>query len=105
MRGLKCLLVIVMITFGGSYLTFKVITLASEDIMLKEAGFRDVFAGHKPKYKKGANQSDRALADFKSRQINAAIDEILPWMLIAVVSFFSLSLYPVFKIWSYAWWN
>lgn len=100
----KCLLVIFVITFGGSLLTFKILVATSDNPLLQEAGFRDVFSGYKPRYKKGFTMADKANADTKAAQINAAIDEIIPWMLIAIVSFFSLSMYPVFKILSYAWW-
>ncbi|HEX2898978.1 MAG TPA: hypothetical protein VHS96_04585 [Bacteroidia bacterium] len=94
-----------LITFGGSFLTFKILTLTSDKIIIREAGFRDVFAGYQPKYKKGFNMSDKAQADHKASLVNDALYDILPWMLIAVISFFSLSMYPVFKIWSYAWWT
>lgn len=105
MRLVKCLIVMFLITFGGSYATFKVLQLTSDNPKLDEANMRDVFIGHRAKYKKWFTVSDKAVADFKSREINAAIDEVFAWMLIAVVSFFSLSMYPVFKIWSYAWWS
>jgi hypothetical protein len=104
MRKVKCLLVMFLITFGGSFLAFKILTLTSDKPIIMEAKFRDVFIGYKPKYRKFATPSDKAIANTKATEINAALDEILPWMLIAVIGFFSLSLYPVFKIWSYAWW-
>jgi hypothetical protein len=105
MRKVKCLLVIFFITFVGSFLSFKILVLTSNKPVLQEAKFRDVFIGYKPKYRKFATPSDKAMANAKASEINAAIDEILPWMLIAVIGFFSLSLYPAFKIWSYAWWT
>ncbi|MEY3441868.1 MAG: hypothetical protein RLZZ519_149 [Bacteroidota bacterium] len=105
MRLVKCLLVMFLITFGGSFLSFKILTLASDKVIIREAGFKDVFIGYQPRYRKFSTMSDKAFMDLKARDINDALLDILPWMLIAVIGFFSLSLYPVFKIWSYAWWN
>jgi hypothetical protein len=73
--------------------------------MIREANFKDVFLGYSPKYRRFSTSADKAFLDMKARQINEALFEILPWMMIAVFLFFSLSMYPVFKIWSYAWWN
>ncbi len=105
MRLVKCLMVTFLITFGGSFLTFKVLTLISDKPIIKEAGYKDVFLGYTPKYRKFSTLGDKAFMDLKAREINDALLDILPWMLISVVCFFSLSMYAVFKIWSYAWWN
>lgn len=103
-RGFKCFLVMFVVTFIGTFITFKVLQASTDNPYLKDAGYREWITGHKVKYKKGSNLRDKALADTKAARVNEALDEILPWMLIAFVISFSFGLYPCFKIWSYAWW-
>jgi hypothetical protein len=103
MRFVKCLLVTFFITFGGSYLTFKILALTSDNVLVQKAVYKDVFLGYKPKYKRGFIIDPKLTAE--AHVINEGLEEFLPWMLLSVVCFFSLSMYPVFKIWSYAWWN
>ncbi len=99
------MIVMFLVTFGGTFLSYKVIKLATDEPLLDNAKFWDVFTGYKPRYKKGATLSMKAADDFKASQINNAIDEIVPYVLIALFCFLCLAVIAGFKVYSNSWWR
>jgi hypothetical protein len=100
---LKTILVIFLVTFGGTFVSYKLIKVVSNDPMLDHAKFGDMFTGYYPHYKKGASLSDKAAEDWKAGYVNRSIDEVIPWVLIALVLWLSMGIYSGFKVYSGSW--
>jgi hypothetical protein len=103
MRFLKTLIVIFLVTVGGTFVSYRGIRLIANDPMLTDAKFGDVFTGYAPHYKKGASLSQKAAEDWKAGYINKSIDEIVPWVLIALVLSLTAGGYAGFKVYSGTW--
>jgi hypothetical protein len=105
MRRLKTLIILILISAGGTFGSYKVIKLIAADNYLDQSKFGDVFTGYRSKYKKGASLSDKAAEDWKAGYINQAIDDVIPYVLISLVTFVSLGFVAAFKVYSGTWWS
>lgn len=105
MRRLKTFIVMFAITAGGTFATFETIRLIVNDPYLDMSKFGDVFTGYRPKYRKGASLQDKAAEDWKAGYVNRSLDEVIPYVLIAMVCFFSVAVVAGFKVYSGTWWS
>jgi hypothetical protein len=105
MRKFKTLLILVLVTVSGTFVSYKLIKIAAADPLLDQSKFGDVFTGFRPRYKKGATLGDKAAVNWKAALINQSVEEIVPFVLIAMFIFLCLGVVAAFKVYSGAWWR
>jgi hypothetical protein len=103
MRRLKTLVVIFLVTAGGTFVSYKLVKLIANDPYLEYCKFSDVFTGYRPKYRKGFTLSDKAAENWKAEYVNASINEIVPYVMIALVIWLSIGGYAGLKVYSGTW--
>ncbi|MFT5777629.1 MAG: hypothetical protein ACI837_000577 [Crocinitomicaceae bacterium] len=90
----KSTVVVILITFLGSYLTFKV--LKSQNDMLYGTKYYQIFTGYSSD---GASSND-LVGSLVSATVNADLAEIRPTVLISMAGTFLLGLFAGYKIYS-----
>ena len=105
MRRFKTLLIVFMVTASGTFASYKIIKLVAADPMLDQSKFGDVFWGYKPIFRRGMTEETKATLKWKAGIINQSIDEIMPYVLIALFIFLSFGVIAGFKVYSGSWWR